>query len=257
MTLLELQTGATLDYEHHNPGRSTVPIIALHGMLGTPRIDLANLIDWLAAQGYEVIAPTLRGYGKSTPKPRDFPPRFYELDADDVLALLDALHVPVAKIIGYSDGGEVALICAGKQPQRFSHVFVWGATGYFLPELSAYVAKTFANPQEWMTKEEIIIHQIYRPADFARRWVAAVTDIVETGGDVSLSLAPQITSPVVMVLGENDGLNPAKAAQHWAAHAQNAQVLLIPDTGHAVHRERQQQFRELLRLHVLIDGEVV
>ncbi len=251
MTLLELPTDATLDYEHHNPGSSSIPIVALHGMLGTPRVHLAKHIDWLAAQGYEVIAPTLRGYGKSTPKPRDFPLRFYDRDADDVLALLDALHVPQARIIGYSDGGEVALICAGKQPDRFSRVLVWGATGYFLPELSAYVAKSFQNPQEWMTKEEIMLHQIYRPADFARQWVASVTDMVDNGGDVSLSLAPKITCPVALILGENDRLNPVKAAQHWASHAQHAQVILVPECGHPVHDEQPQRFRELLRKHVL------
>lgn len=251
MPMLDLPTGATLDYEHHNPRSGTVPIVAVHGMLGTPRIDLGEMIDWLVEQGCEVIAPTLRGYGKSTPKPRDFPIRFYERDANDVLALLDALDVPVAKIIGYSDGGETALICSGLQPSRFLAALTIGAVGYFPPEMRPYIENSFANPQDWMTKDEVILHQIYRPADFASGWVAAVSEMIERGGDVSVSLAPNITCPVRLVLGENDKLNPAYAAEHWAQHARDAQVIIIEGAGHPVHKQKMGEFYKLLQAHIL------
>ncbi len=251
MPLLELPTGAVLDYEHHNPNSGTLPIVALHGMLGTARFHLGHVIDWLAAQSCEVIAPTLRGYGDSRPKPRDFPSRFYERDAEDVLALLDALEVPQARIIGYSDGGEVALLCAGKQPERFQAALTWGASGYFPAELRAYIETTFAKPQTWMTRDDLLRHQIYRPADFARQWIAAMIEMVDADGDVSLSLAPGITCPVRLILGENDPLNPAHAAQHWASHAPDAQAIIIPETGHAVHDEQTEEFYSLLHEHIL------
>jgi len=71
-------------------------------------------IDWLATM-YRVIAPDLRGYSKSHPKPRTYPKDFYRRDADDMAALIDALKLDQPHVLGFSDGGEVAL--AGT-PQR-------------------------------------------------------------------------------------------------------------------------------------------
>ena len=116
MPFVETSTGARLHYVERNPANPhPIPVIAVHGMLGTAETHLGHVMNWLEAQGYRVIGPTMRGYGQSEPKPRDFPLRFYDRDAADVLAMMDALNIDRAHIIGYSDGGEIALMCAGLQ----------------------------------------------------------------------------------------------------------------------------------------------
>src|SRR5262245_5233934 len=102
MPFAYISTGATLQYEDVGSG---TPVIAIHGRLGRPNEDFARIFDWLSPN-YRVIAPWLRGYGQSQPKPRDFPLKFYHRDADDVLAFMDALNIDKSHLLGYSDGGE-------------------------------------------------------------------------------------------------------------------------------------------------------
>lgn len=70
MPFAEISTGARLHYEDHGSG---APVILVHGLLGTARAHLGGVMDWLSAD-YRVIGLTLRGYGQSEPKSRDFPP---------------------------------------------------------------------------------------------------------------------------------------------------------------------------------------
>ena len=88
MPFIDIATGARLHYEDMGSG---TPLIALHGRFGTARTDLGNVIDWLS-KSYRVLGPSLRGYGQSTPKPRDYPLDFYRRDARDVVAFMDALR---------------------------------------------------------------------------------------------------------------------------------------------------------------------
>ena len=118
MPYLDIATGARLEYVDTDPAGSDRPVlIAIHGMLGTARTHLGHVIDWLAPD-YRVLGPSMRGYGQSRPKPRDFPPDFYRRDTLDLLAFMDALGIERAHVMGYSDGGEIALMAGGMAPER-------------------------------------------------------------------------------------------------------------------------------------------
>lgn len=248
MPMINLSTGATLHYEDLNPHAQGTPIIALHGMLGTARSHLGHVIDWLAERGYRVFAPTLRGYGESQPKPRDFPLRFYDRDADDIMAFADALNIKQAHIIGYSDGGEIALICGGKQPERFVSVASWGAVGYF-GEAMRPVAQRMIPGSAWLGAEEMAVHGLTDADAFAHQWVRAVVDMIDAGGDVSASLAPGMRGRILMMLGEADTLNPASYAQRLLDDVDDGELVMF-DCGHPVHDEQTDEFRAVLKHHL-------
>ncbi len=237
MPQVDLATGARLDYEDVGSGP---PLIALHGRLGTPRIDLGEVIDWLKAE-YHVIAPTLRGYGASGPKPRDFPFDFYHRDARDVLALMDTLGLEQAHILGYSDGGETALVLAGLAPERCLSVIAWGAVGFYGPQMRPAAQRNY--PGTWLTADDQATHGIENADAFALSWVQAVVRMIDSGGDVSLSLAPNVTCPALLMLGDQDHLNPEAYAQQWVDAAPNARLVMFP-CGHAVHRQQSEAFRQ-------------
>lgn len=54
---------------------------------------------------------------------------------------------------------------------------------------------------------------------FTGEWVRATTMMIDLGGDVSLSLAPQISAPVLLLLGEEDTLNPQSYGKIHAGRA--------------------------------------
>jgi valacyclovir hydrolase len=242
MPFADLSTGVRLHYEDVGAG---VPVIAVHGWLGTPRTDLGHVIDWLSAS-YRVIAPTLRGYGESRPPQRDFPNDFYYRDAGDVLALMDALEIERAHIMGYSDGGEVSLIAAGTQPGRFLSVTTWGSVGYFGPEMRPVAQRS--TPATFLINDPDLMarHGITNAKAFVGQWIRAVVHMIDRGGDVSLSLAPNITAPVLMLLGDRDTLNPQAYGQQFVDAAPNARLVTFEDTGHPVHDERWADFKAVV-----------
>lgn len=76
----------------------------------------ADTIDALVGEGYRVVAPDQIGFGKSS-KPRQFQFSFQEL-ATHTAALLDALELASASVVGHSMGGMLATRFALMFPER-------------------------------------------------------------------------------------------------------------------------------------------
>ncbi len=239
MPFADLSTGARLHYEDLGSGE---PIIMIHGLLGTAHADLGHVMDWLSAD-YRVLGLTLRGYGESTPKPRDFPPDFYRRDTDDVLAFMDALGLQKAHIMGYSDGGEVALMAPGLQPERFLSASSWGAVGYFGPEVRPVVQSLY--PPTWVTEEEKARHGITQIEPIILQWIQSMKMTIDSGGDVSISLAHNITCPLLLMLGDQDTLNPEAYGRTFIEKIPHGKLVMFK-CGHAVHNLQWETFQKVV-----------
>jgi pimeloyl-ACP methyl ester carboxylesterase len=97
------------------------PVVLLHGGFGSGD-DFANQVPALAPH-FRVIVVDSRGHGRST---RSRHGLSYHRMAEDVIALLDHLHVPQAALVGWSDGGIVALDLAIHHADRVTRVAVTG-----------------------------------------------------------------------------------------------------------------------------------
>ena len=250
MPLVDVATDARLHYEDSAPESRRTPFILAHGMLGTARLHLGGVMDWLSGRGERVIGLTLRGYGESLPKPRDFPDNFYRRDARDLLAFMDALDLPSAHLLGYSDGGEVVMLATGLAPQRIASCIAIGAIGNFGPELRPVFQRVY--PGDWITDAEKRLHGFDDAAAFTRDWSRAMTRMIDAGGDVSLSLARHITCPLKIVLGVNDKLNPPKYGERFISEVSRGELVMIK-AGHAVQDHAPDAFFALLARHC---GEV-
>jgi len=109
---VELSTGVTLAYVREGIGG--VPLVLLHGYPETKRIWYRNIAP-LAAAGFEVIVPDLRGYGDSSLAPDGFyDPVAYSLDIHALVH--DELgHESVVAAAG-DVGGVVMLDLAARYP---------------------------------------------------------------------------------------------------------------------------------------------
>lgn len=252
MPFADISTGARLYYDdlgsNHAGG---TPVIAIHGWFGTARVDLGNVIDWLS-ETHHVIGPSRRGYGESLPKPRDYPLDFYHRDARDMIALMDALGIEKAHLLGFSDGGETALVAAGLAPERFKSVAVWGAVGWFGPEVRPIVQANY--PATWMDEATKQLHGIENADPIVLQWVRALTHMIDKGGDISLSLAPKITAPVLLMLGEKDRLNPQAYGQKFIDQTKHGRLVMF-DTGHGIHDEDFEGFKRAVGDFLKAAGE--
>ena len=98
------------------------PLILLHGN-GESSGYFVNQIDRFANE-YRVIAVDTSGHGAS---PRGNKPFTLETFADDLKNLLDSLNIEKANILGFSDGGNIAVIFALKYPERVASLVLNGA----------------------------------------------------------------------------------------------------------------------------------
>src|SRR5580692_4794398 len=94
------------------------PVLLLHGW-PYDIYDYVDVAPILAARGYRVIIPHLRGHG-STRFLDAATPRSGQQAAigADVIALMDALKIPTAVLAGYDWGGRAACVVAALWPER-------------------------------------------------------------------------------------------------------------------------------------------
>lgn len=103
--------------ETHGPSTGD-PVILLHGFPYSPRA-YDDIAPALAAKGYRVIVPYLRGYGPTRfNSPATLRSGQQAALAQDLLDLMDALAIKQAALCGYDWGGRAACIVAALRPER-------------------------------------------------------------------------------------------------------------------------------------------
>ena len=98
------------------------PLILLHGN-GENCDYFVGQTD-VFAQHYHVYALDTRGHGKT---PRGDAPFTIRQFADDLLAFMEAHGIDKAHILGFSDGGNIAMVFAMKYPERVLRLILDGA----------------------------------------------------------------------------------------------------------------------------------
>lgn len=128
------------------------PLILLHG--NGENVDyFAGQID-VFARDYHVYALDTRGHGQT---PRGDAPFTIRQFADDLLAFMDAHGIGKAHILGFSDGGNIAMVFAMKYPEQVDKLILDGANldaggvkrSIQIPiEIGWRIAKLFARKSE-------------------------------------------------------------------------------------------------------------
>ncbi len=107
-------SGAEIYYEQYGSG---TPLLILHGNSQSLAVFYPFLCAFLP--DFQVILMDSRGHGRSRLSVRTALHGFSTEDmADDVIALLDHLHLASAHLLGFSDGANIGLEIACKYPTR-------------------------------------------------------------------------------------------------------------------------------------------
>jgi valacyclovir hydrolase len=214
------------------------PVLLLPGFAG--RIEeLQSVVDGLSPQ-FHVVAADLPGSGESEPIPREYTPDYYEDDARTFATFVSEVIGRPAHLVGFSDGGEVALLMAIQDPFIAMTVAAWGASGFLPQEMAGMVAGM----------GEIVDHPMPGTEGFrdyfvgaygednarltTRSWSAAAAGIIGRGGSLSRDRASAISCPVLLITGEHDELATPDLVRDLAGRIPGAQAVVASGAGHGV-----------------------
>src|SRR5258708_2126648 len=91
------------------------PLVLLHGGFGSGE-DLEPVVRELAKH-FRVIAPDRRGHGRTADVEG---PITYDNMGSDTIAFMEAIQLPKAHLVGFSDGGILCLLIALQRPDLVS-----------------------------------------------------------------------------------------------------------------------------------------
>ena len=223
--------GLQLYYEVHGTARpGEPPLVLLHGGGDTIETSLGSLLPELARHR-QVIAFEQQGFGHTA----DIPDRPFDFEqsADDTVALLDQLHVDRADLLGFSNGGTIALQVAIRHPQRVRGLVV----------ASAFFAREGGEPAFWEMFEHAQLTDM--PEELRRAYLETAphpenlqsffdkcVQRMREFRDIPRDALRGITAPALVVCGDADVVRPEHAVETFRL-LPRAELALLPGTDHA------------------------
>ena len=204
------------------------PLILLHGFSGCG--DDWQYIFKTPLEGYQVIAPDLRGHGRSTNPSREFT---FRQAALDLFALLDALKIERVKAIGLSGGAKTLLHMATQQPSRIEAMVLVSAAPYFPEQARAAMGQMIAENQsdaEWLRMRQS--HK-YGEQQILDLWKQA-HDFKDSYEDMNFTppLLSIITAQTLIVHGDRDPFYPVSLAVEMYNAIPHSYLWVIPNGNH-------------------------
>ncbi len=239
--------GARIFYR--DTGGSGTPVVLLHAATGSSRVwDFQ--FSAFAAAGYRVIAFDRRGWGRTevtSAGPAD-------TAADDLLALLDQLHLDRGHVIGTAAGGFVALDFALSYPQRVRSLVVANSIGGVQDADYVEMGRRLRPPEFDKLPPEIReVGPSYRAAnpEGTARWVELEKISRPPGpraaaqplrNHITFALLENMHAPTLLMTGDADLYAPPPILPLFAARIKGAETLVIPEAGHSAYWEQPETF---------------
>jgi len=216
------------------------PVLLLHGAFNQSA-DWSRQIVALTEAGYCAIAIDNRGRGRST---LGTEPLSYALGAREVFAVMDALGLPAASIVGWSDGSIIGLTMAMQHPERVLRVFAFGTVMH----LDGLTPLDMDDPVlSRMFQRVKVDHARFSPEaerfDEIAQAVDQMTGSQPTYSDAELAA---IRVPVAVVAGERDEFIAREHTEHLRRVIPDARQIILPETSHFALLQRPGEFNQAM-----------
>ncbi len=216
-------------------------VILLHGGLGNSG-NWGYQVPMLTAAGYRAVVVDSRGHGRST---RDDRPYTYELMASDVFAVMDALRLEEAALIGWSDGACIAMIMAKQAPERVRGVF------FFACNMDPSGTKPFdeANPVvgRCFSRHAKDYAALSPTPDGFEAFTEAIGRMMATQPNYGADDLAAIRVPVAIVQSAHDEFIKAEHAAYLAASIPGAALIDLPNVSHFAPLQRPGAFNQVVK----------
>jgi len=235
-----------------DPWRRPEAVLMLHG-------NAESGLAWYAwvpklARQYRVVRPDMRGFGESSPMPRDHP---WSLDrlTDDFCRLMDHLGVPRFHLVGAKIGGTIARAFAARRPERVMTLTVVGTP----PPLRVGAAERVPDlirafetdgVEHWARQNMgSRLGSAFPPAGF--EWwckfmgrTAVSTQLGFMGtiacADIRADL-PNIACPTLVITTEQSGLGTVDEMRAWQQQIKDSELLVLPGNSYHVAATHAEQ----------------
>lgn len=216
------------------------PILLIHAGLANSDFWASQVRD--LAKDHLVVIADSRGHGRSTRTARPFS---YDVMAADYLALLDQLHIRKAKVVGWSDGGIIALELARTHPDRVTRV-VAQAANYSTDGVrsDALENKTVQQFDEMAKASYEKLSQT--PNEFPQ-FVEQISTMWSTQPGWSIQDLQKITIPVTIVLGDHDEAIKRDHTEELAKAIPGATLVILKDVSHFAMLQDPDGYTRMIR----------
>lgn len=194
--------GIKIYYEVYGEGK---PIVLLHGAFYTISMNWGQLIPELS-KTRKVIAIEMQGHGHTPYSDRKLDIKTL---ARDVEGVMDYLNIDSADVAGYSMGGSVAYQFAVQSPKRLCKLIIISSsykTNGFLPIVNG-AFKDFKPEFFDNTPIKAAYDAVAPDTTKWRKFLAQMIAFAGVPFDVGDSNIAKISAPVLIIAGDNDGLD--------------------------------------------------
>jgi pimeloyl-ACP methyl ester carboxylesterase len=205
------------------------PLLLLHG--GFCAAETFDGLTPLLAEAHRVYLPERRGHGR-TPDPDG--PITFENMAEDTIAFMEAIDLPSAHLVGWSDGAVVALCVALQRPDLVRTLVLIG-TAVNLDGLAPEAREQLASG---LTPEILppVLRELYASVspdgpDHFDAVFEKLTATWKVEPSLALDELGKLAMPTLVMLGERDLVTVEHAAAVQRA-IPDAQLEIVPGVGH-------------------------
>lgn len=244
-------------YEVHGAGE---PLVLIHGL----GLDSSSWMPQIMAfsKKFKVVIFDNRGVGRT-----DAPKYAYStaMMADDTVALLDAIGIGKAHILGLSLGGLISQEIAIRYPERLKSLIL-ATTAATLSPLATHIIKVWQIIIEMEADPETVMRErfLWVFTDKFFENYEQVTSLIKMfmnhpypqpvhgfAGQAaacirhdSLNRLGKITVPTLVLVGREDIFIPVKLSEVLAANISSAEMLILDNGGHGFSFEISGRFNQ-------------
>lgn len=236
----------TLYYEEHGNAAGP-PCVLLHGFTSTGASTWHNQLDAFG-QSYRLIVPDWRGHGR-TDNPAGASAMNHRQFARDITDFCLALALERPVLCGNSSGAMMLLSLAVQSP-TLARALVLSACTHYFPEAMRISLREQTPDGALPERREMLqsLHTALGPdhwrkvleAFYANFWRHDAEDF-----PVKEQLR-QIQVPTLIIHGDRDNLFPIDVPAELYGLLPDAELCILPNTGHGVPRERPEWFNSIV-----------
>jgi pimeloyl-ACP methyl ester carboxylesterase len=202
-------------------------LVLLHGGGDSGEHSFVRQLD-VFSEHHHIVAPDQVGQGHTPDVPG---PLSYTAMMEDTAALLQTLKLKRVDVVGFSDGGILALMLAVRHPELVRRLVISGVN----------IAPEGLNPEDL---EGLRATQIPKPKTIdeklAHLWLTSPTET-----ELSVALLAKITQPVLVISGDRDAITLEHTLKIFHA-LPDAELCVLPGTDHATFSGRSEWLNPII-----------